>query len=194
MANNKKIGLYFGTFNPIHIGHLIIAESIMEWGDFDKVIFIPSYKPPHKLENISSVYHRINMLKIIIKNKSFFEFSLIDIERKGITYTIDTILELKKKYVDEKKIFFLVGSDSILDFHKWKDYKSILNSCQIVVAPRPKFKIDKISKDIATKIMVADIPMLDISSSEINERLKKKLSITNFVTKEIEDYIFSNLL
>ena len=189
-----KTCFFGGTFDPPHIGHLIVAESIMEWGDFDKVIFIPSYKPPHKLENISSVYHRINMLKIIIKNKSFFEFSLIDIERKGITYTIDTIIELKKKYVDEKKIFFLVGSDSILDFHKWKDYKSILNSCQIVVAPRPKFKIDKISKDIATKIMVADIPMLDISSSEINERLKKKLSITNFVTKEIEDYIFSNLL
>ncbi len=189
-----KICFFGGAFDPPHNGHLNIAESIMKWGNFDKIIFIPSYKSAHKIDNFCSINHRINMLKLIVKNKSFFEFSTIDIERKCITYTIDTIRELKQIYPLQKKIFLLVGSDSVLNFHKWKNYKSILNSCQIIVAPRPKFEIDKISKEITSKIIVAKVPMYNISSTEVNERIKKNLPITNYVTKEIENYIISNLI
>lgn len=189
-----KTCFFGGAFDPPHIGHLSIAQSIMKWGNFDKIIFIPSYKSTHKSDNFSSIYHRINMLKLIVKNKSFLEFSMIDIERKCITYTIDTIRELKQIYPLEKQIFFLVGSDLILNFHKWKNYKSILNSCQIIVAPRPKFEIDKISKEIKSKIIVAKVPLSNISSTEVNDRIKKNLPITNYVTKEIENYIISNLI
>jgi len=189
-----KICFFGGTFDPPHIGHLIIAQSIMEWGSFDKIVFIPSSKSPHKMNNISSEIHRINMLKLIIKNKIFFQLSLIDIERVGVTYTIDTIRELKKKYISQEKIFILIGSDLILDFEKWKDYKLILNECQIIVAPRPRFVIENIPQKILSKIIIADIPMFDISSLEIKNRINKGLPINYFVTKQVKDYIFSENL
>ena len=189
-----KICLFGGTFDPPHLGHLIIAQSIMEWGSFDKMVFIPSFKPPHKMNNISSQIHRINMLKLIIKNKNFFQLSLLDIKRGGVTFTIDTIRELKKKYNSQENIFFLIGSDSILDFENWKDYKLILNECQIIVAPRSRFEIEKIPQNILSKIIIANIPMFDISSSEIKNRINKGLPINYFVTKEIKDYIFSENL
>ena len=120
---NKKIGIMGGTFDPIHNGHLFIAEQVRIKYNLDKVLFIPSGRPPHKDGlNVSEAIHRYNMVNLAIASNDYFFSSLIEIDRKGNTYTIDTLKQLKTVYLDSE-IYFIVGYDTIETIHTWKDYE-----------------------------------------------------------------------
>ena len=189
-----KICLFGGTFDPPHIGHLLIAQTVFEAENFDKILFIPAYTPPHK-NNITPVKHRIEMVKLAISDNPNFEYSDADIIRKGVSYTIDTIIDVKQKSgLKNDEVFYLIGSDSLIDLKNWKDSKEILNECNVIVAIRPGFRPSDIPHWILQKVHFANIPRFELSSSKIRSRWVKDLTIRYMVTLPIWEYINKNNL
>jgi nicotinate-nucleotide adenylyltransferase len=187
-----KICLFGGTFDPPHIGHLLIAQTICEAESFDKILFIPVNIPPHKSVN-TILEDRLNMLEIAIDDNPNFEISDIEIKRGGVSYTIDTIRTIKKQYnISSNKISYLIGSDSLLNFHNWKDPEKILEECQIIVAIRPGFRPSDIPAWILHKIQFANIPRFEISSTNIRSRWVEGKTIRYLVTLPVWEYINKN--
>ena len=189
-----KICLFGGTFDPPHIGHLIIAETIKESERFDKMIFVPAFHPPHKDDsNLSSIEDRLEMLRLSVNHDDTFELSDIEIERGGISYTIETIRELKSRYdLTKRHIYFLMGSDALVQFHDWKDHVSILKECRVLVATRPGFRSSRISPDIMAQIRFANMPQFEISSSQIRRRVRQRQTIRYMVLDHVWEYIQKN--
>ena len=189
-----KICLFGGTFDPPHLGHLLIAQTVFEEENFDKILFIPAYNPPHK-KNITSINHRLKMLKIALDDNPNFEISDLEIRRKGVSYSIDTILSIKNQFNGKKdRIYYLIGSDSLQELESWKDSKKILNMCQIVVAIRPGFRPSDIPSWILHKIRFANLPRFQISSSNIRKRWINNKTIRYMVTQPVWEYIEKNKL
>jgi len=189
-----KICLFGGTFDPPHIGHLLIAQTVYEAENFDKILFIPAYAPPHK-NSITPMNHRIEMVKIAISDNPNFEISDVDIVRKGTSYTIDSIVDIKRNYkLTNDEIYYLIGSDSLIDFKNWKDSKEILDECNVIVAIRPGFRPSDIPHWILQKVHFANIPRFELSSSKIRSRWVKDLTIRYMVTLPIWEYINENNL
>ena len=189
-----KICLFGGTFDPPHIGHLLLAQTIFEEESFDKVLFIPAYQPPHK-NNISPVKDRVNMLKLAVKENPNFEISEIELDRGGVSYTIDTIKALKDELkISNESCYYLMGSDTLLDFHSWKKPREILNECRVIVAIRPGFRPSDLKPWILHKIHFSNIPRFEISSSNIRERWTKNKTIRYMVTLPVWNYINKNKL
>ena len=189
-----KICLFGGTFDPPHIGHLLVSQMVCEVEEFDKILFIPAYNPPHKI-NISSVEHRTNMLKIAINGNPKFEFSDIEVKREGISYTIDTIRALKQEMkLTSNNCYYLVGSDSLVDFHTWREYKAILDECQVIVALRPGFQPSDISHWVLHRIRFANIPRYEVASTTIRKRWINNETIRYMVTLPVWNYINENKL
>ena len=189
-----KICIFGGTFDPPHIGHLLIAQTVCEAETFDKVIFVPANKPPHK-KKISDVGDRLAMLSLAIEGNPNFEISDLEIRRGGISYTIDTLRSIEKNVIDaEDKLFYLIGSDSLLDLEFWKDPKEILKKCNVVVAIRPGFRPSDIPAWILHRIQFANIPRFEISSSNIRKRWRENKTIRYLVTLPVWEYINKNNL
>lgn len=195
MKFKNSIILFGGTFDPIHFGHLILAEYAKEFIDAEKVIFIPCYRPPHKINyKLSSWRHRLNMVRLAIQNNKDFELSTFEIERKGISYTYITINYFSEIYKDKnKKLYFLIGYDSLLELHTWQNYKDILKKIDFLVGDRLiEKKKKKLPSFLKGKVTFFDSPIIEISSTEIRERIKNSLSIKYLVPKEVESYIIKN--
>ncbi|MCT4543973.1 MAG: nicotinate-nucleotide adenylyltransferase [Vallitalea sp.] len=199
--NNKVVGIMGGTFDPIHHGHLIVAEYVCSELNLDKIIFIPSGKPYLKSnKKVSQTKHRLNMTKLAIIDNNKFEISTIEIDRKGNTYTVDTIESLNKEY-PLTTFYFIIGADSLFDLQKWKNHNKLFNICNFIVVNRGgtcsysmlKNKIDELAKFNA-KITLVHIPDIQISSSEIRTRVKDNLSIKYLLPEKVEKYILDNTL
>jgi nicotinate-nucleotide adenylyltransferase len=189
-----RIGIFGGTFNPPHIGHLIVAEHVRNELSLDKIIFIPSFISPHKNEGEESLsLHRLNMTKMAIAGNIYFDCSDIEINKNNISYTVETLEIFREKYSDDK-LFLLIGMDNYLTFHQWKEPQKILELSALAVMNRPKFpKI--INEVIGTKnVMFVDVPDIDISSSDIRERIIQEKSIRYSVPTTIEEYIYTHNL
>lgn len=184
-----RICLFGGTFDPPHIGHLLIAQTVCEADDFDKILFIPANKPPHKKVN-TSLEDRLAMLNIAVEGNPNFEISDVEIRRGGISYTIDTVKMVKEEIDRENdEIFYLIGSDSLMDFRNWKDPRGILDECKVVVAIRPGFRPSDIPAWILHRIQFANIPRFEISSTNIRHRWVENKTIRYMVTLPVWDYI-----
>jgi len=191
-----KIGIFGGTFNPPHYGHLIVAEFIREEVGLDKIIFIPCSIPPHKqndeyLSQIASPEHRFEMVKLAIIENKFFEVSDIEIKRGGVSYTIDTINYLTSNFPGEE-FYLLIGADQFAEFHTWRKPEEIVQKVKLIVFNRPGFSVPqtRFSK-FATFIT---IPNIEISASAIRKRIKIGKSIKYLVPQAVEEYIFANKL
>lgn len=191
---NKLI--YAGTFNPIHTGHLIIAEHVREELKADKVIFIPSYKPPHRENDVAPAIHRLNMVKLAINNNKYFELSDIEFKSEEKSYTYNTILNLKKNNPDySQKYKFIIGTDAFNLVNSWYKAEELKSLLEFIVIERPNNsqKIETVNvKEFPYTIIKA--PYIEISSTTIRKRLKAKKSIKYLVTNEVEDYILKNEL
>lgn len=182
----SKVGIYGGTFDPIHIGHLITTQSVLEQRQLDKIIFIPCFISPHKQTIISSSeIHRLNMLKLALAENPKFDFSTYEIDRKGISYSIDTIKEIKK-YYDE--IDLIIGYDNLLVFETWKEPDEIIKLVNLVVLKRIFNKSNSWNRFFENAIFL-ETPTIEISSSQIRERVKKNLSIDYLVPSQVNEYI-----
>ncbi len=192
-----KVCLFGGTFDPPHNAHFIIAEAIRESLDLNKIVFIPAYRPPHKFEikPVTPVEHRIAMLKLCIDDIPQFEYSDIEILRGGVSYTIETIREMKKeKNISTGELHFLIGSDSLAEFKSWKDWENILDESQVIVARRPRFEKSDIDPDILERVMFLNLPRMEISSSEIRARFDSDRMTRFYVPSAVREYIESNQL
>ena len=189
-----KICLFGGTFDPPHIGHLLIAQTVCEAEDFDKILFIPAFTSPRK-KSITPVKDRIEMVKTAIIDNPKFEYSDVDILRGGVSYTIDSIMDVKRKMnLENADIYYLIGSDSLIDFKNWKKPKQILDECNVIVAIRPGFRPSDIPPWILQKVHFANIPRFELSSSKIRSRWVEDLTIRYMVTLPIWEYINQNKL
>ena len=186
-----KIGILGGTFNPIHLGHLVLAKKSISILKLDKIIFIPAYISPHKKETIDILSeHRLNMLKIALKEEKSFEKDTYEIDQKKISYTINTIKYLKNKYKTlNPEFFFLTGADQHKKLHTWKNIDQILSLVTFVIATRPKYKI-KESKYKNIKQII--IPEINISSSLIREKIRENKDISKLTPSKIINYIKEN--
>ena len=196
----SRIGIFGGTFDPIHIGHLIVAEDIRERFVLDRVLFIPSGNPPHKANyNVTPAVHRYSMVFLAVESNPFFEVSRIEMEREGYIYTVDTLAHLKELYGNKTEMFFIIGADIVWDLPKWKEPDKLFRMCEFIAALRPGcgrerllMEIDRLRSQHQAKIIAADAPLIGISSTEIRERVKNGKSIKYFVPKGVEEYIFEN--
>ena len=186
-----KICLFGGTFDPPHIGHLIIAESILSDLDINKIIFIPSSIPPHKpLHSYSSASSRVEMLQISIKGTPAFQISDIELNRPGASYSVDTIKQIKSQMsLSKEELYFVIGGDSLIEFQMWKNPHEILSLAQVIIAPRPSFTKDMVKPEFLEQVQFLDTPQIDISSSMIRERVREKKSIRYYVIPEVLEYI-----
>ena len=198
---NKKIGILGGTFDPIHLGHLILAEAAYDKFDLDKLLIMPSAKPPHKSnKEITDACHRCKMVELVCEDNEHFIFSDYEIMRKGKTFTVDTLTLLKKEN-PENEYYFIIGADSLFNIENWKDPEKILLFSTILVAQRDDFDIEKIENKIEflknkykCKIEIVDIPMIDISSTMLIDKINKNESVKYYVTDKVNDYIVNNHL
>ncbi len=187
----RKIGLFGGTFDPVHNGHLIIAEYLRDELKLDEVWFIPTKLHPFKSSQlISSDYDRMEMLKLAISSNPYFRTSDVEIKRPGVSYTIDTINELNQKYADQSaKFFFFMGMDNVNEFYRWKSPQQILEKCQVVAFGRPGFVPNKHAKPFLHYIQFIQVPLLEISATFIRQRVKEGRSIRYLVPDKVIDYI-----
>lgn len=185
-----KLGVFGGTFNPIHYGHLINAQIIFEDFDLDKIIFVPSKSPVHKeFINGAAGEDRYQMIEYAIEGNSNFEVSRIELDRDTPSYTIFTINELIEDH-KEFEIYLIIGIDSYNEFQTWRDYRNILERVSLIVLQRPNSKIvDLEIQKMSDKIFFAENPPIGISSSKIREHIKKGRSIKYLVPLDVERYI-----
>lgn len=188
-----KLGILGGTFNPIHNAHLIIAEQMRDELKLDKIFFIPTYIPPHK--NISSDYKitdkdRLEMVKLAIKNNPNFELCTYELERKGISYTYHTLKYLYDNFEIDDKIYVIIGADLIPELYLWYKYNEIIEICRFVVFNRNKININSyISEQYPFLQIIKSNIGMDISSTEIRNRVQEKKSIKYLVPNCVENYI-----
>jgi nicotinate-nucleotide adenylyltransferase len=180
-----KIGILGGTFNPIHYGHLILGEQVAGKLKLDRVIFVPAFMPPHKSNrDVISAGPRLKMAELATRENPHFTVSDIEIKRKGKSYTVDTLREIKRKY-PEARLFFICGSDLVSEIPTWKDSDELFKMVQFVLAKRPGFG-KRLSGKQFLKIGVAQV---DISSSLIRDLVKQGRSIRYLTPDSVVKYI-----
>jgi len=187
-----KVGILGGTFNPVHLGHLILAEEARELLSLDKVVFVPTYLPPHKTSRgIAPVEARLTMIQLAIKGNKYFSVSDMEIRRGGKSYTIDTVKEFKKEFAFGG-LFFIIGSDLVGYLDAWKDFNEITKLVKIIVATRPGYPLEDISARMATRhtgVTTMPIRALDISAFEIRSCIRQNSSFRYFVPERVFRYI-----
>ncbi len=181
----QRVGILGGTFNPIHIGHLILGEEAVWKLKLDRVFYIPSYIPPHKDADIASPEDRFSMVNLALEDNPHFEVSRVEIDNKGTSYSVNTLRELKSYFGSEVSLFFIAGSDSLRELFSWKDIDEIFRLSNFVVAERPGYPVEEIPKNIETVV----ITPIEISSSEVRRRIKEGRSIRYLVPDKVREYI-----
>lgn len=195
----KKIGILGGTFNPIHKGHLIMAEEVCQQHHLSKIIFMPTYIPPHKYVNdLAEAHHRYQMIKAAISGKNKFEVSDLEIRREGKSYTIDTVREILHQYGKDCEVFLIMGADSLNELELWKNIKMISQLCHFVIVNRPGFKTEPSARliEIIGSNNILDMERLrieinpvGISSTDIRKKLNDGVEIKDLVPECVETYI-----
>ena len=181
-----KIGVLGGTFNPVHNGHLVLAEEVCKKLRLDKIILIPTNLPPHKKNiNLADTADRYQMLLIATEGRDLFEVSDIEIKKGGKSYTAETLKELRANYGDSAQIYFIVGSDSLGELPAWKNLDEVLRLAKFTVVNRPGFEMAGLPAETET----VEIPSIDVSSTEIRRRVKEGVSIDGLVPKSVKEYI-----
>jgi len=183
-----KVGLYFGSYNPIHIGHLAIANYIVEYNDIEQLWFVISPQNPHKKkENLLADYHRLELVERAFEGDDRFRASNIEFNLPKPSYTVDTLAYLHERYPDYSFVI-LMGSDNLENFHKWKNYEVILENYGIIVYPRQGFDKSKIQNH--KNITVAEgAPLMEISSTFIRNAVKEGKDVRHFMPPKAWKYL-----
>jgi len=198
-ATERRIGVLGGTFDPVHTGHLLIAQKSKELLELDEVIFIPAGQPVFKSDiEISAAQHRLEMLLIATSETPYFNVSTIEIERPGPSYTVDTLVELEAGFDRKTEVYLLVGYDAIIELPSWKEPARLVELCYLVAVKRPGFdEVDVKSLEekipgISDRIIYLNAPCIDISSTEIRTRVEQGMAVGGLVPDSVEHYIAEN--
>ena len=183
----KKTGLFFGSFNPIHHGHLIIASYMLEFTDLDEVWFVVSPQNPLKeKKNLLADYHRLALVNLAIEDHYRFRASSIEFKMPKPSYTIDTLTWLDEKY-ENRDFIVICGTDIFPSFHKWKNFSAILDQYKLYVYPRPGYAIGEYGSHPSVKVYNA--PLMEISSSFIRKAIKEKKNLHFWMPPKVYEYI-----
>ena len=196
LENCKRVGILGGTFNPVHLGHLFMAEYAREAIGLDAIMFIPAGVPYMKTtKDVLPGEIRMAMLDLSIRDNNFFISSDMELKREGNTYTYETLTSLKKEYPDIE-FFFIVGADCLFSIENWKEPEKIFEQCTLVAASRNhalendlKSKKLELEDKFHAKVILLDFPTIDISSTEIRKRVKEGKSIRYMVPDTVLEYI-----
>ncbi len=194
--NYNKIAIMGGTFNPIHIGHLVAAEAVRQELGIERVIFIPTGNSPHKENDPMYNEHRYLMAVLATVTNPYFEVSRMEIDRTGKSYTVDTVKELRYMCSKDCEIYFITGADAIEQILTWKDPEELLSICRFVAVTRPGYDKTRLEKTINTlkkkykgNIVFLEVPALSISSTDIRNRVVANKTIKYLVPDSVENYI-----
>ncbi len=196
-----KVGILGGTFDPIHYGHLFIAENARHCFELDKVIFIPTGKPPHKsLLNVTDKAHRYAMACLAVKGNPHFEVSGIEVSKDEVCYAVDTMTALKDMMPDAD-FYYIVGADSLYDMVHWKNFKRLAKLFKVVSINRMTSKFVDVEEYIKTitekygfEVRTLEMPIIEVSSTEIRRRVKESLPVKYMLPESVERYIKKNKL
>ena len=195
-----NIGIFGGTFNPVHNGHVKLAESVCNKISFDKLFIIPTKIPPHKYAlELASEQDRLTMCRLAFDNDEKYTISDYEIKQSGKSYSINTLKYLKQLFPDDT-LYLIMGSDMLLMFNQWKEYKEIVKLANLVVIARHDEDIKKIKdyqpfiKDIGGNCIIVDVIPYDISSSQIRKMIKQNEEIACYLPEKIVKYIYSKKL
>ncbi len=191
-----KTGVLGGTFDPAHLGHLKLAETVRLRLDLDEVLFVPAGQPYLKETRvITPARHRVAMVRLAIKDYPHFKLSLSEVERTGPSYTVDTMAELRKGLKEGDEFFFILGWDNLMALPQWREPARLIELCRLVAVPRvgyPVPDLESLGKSIpgiASKVIVLFKPVINISATVIRERVARGLSLSQLVPKSVAGYI-----
>jgi nicotinate-nucleotide adenylyltransferase len=183
------IGLYFGSFNPIHIGHLIVANHVVEHTDVDKVWFVVSpHNPLKDSHTLLNEYDRLHLVNLAIENNPKFRASNVEFHLPKPSYTIDTMTYLTEKFPLER-FSIIMGADSFQNIHRWKNFEQLCATYSFIIYNRPGFDIED---TLGARLTILDAPLLQISSSSIRRQIKESKSIKYIVPQVVDEYIKAN--
>lgn len=183
-----------GTFDPIHTGHLVIAEEARIRFDLDEVVFVPAAVPPHKKRaDLSPAEDRYAMALLATASNPYFSVSRIELERPGPSYTIDTVRQFRAQQGADAQLYFLTGADAILEILTWRDPEALARECRLIAAARPGYDLEQIGRRLPDNIRAAVdtlvVPGVDVSASEIRRRVRAAVSISYLTPEPVIDYI-----
>lgn len=185
------VGLFFGSFNPIHTGHLVIANQLVEYTDMEQIWFVVSPQNPLKVkESMLNEYDRLYMVEQAIEDNFQFRANNIEFTLPKPSYTVDTLIYLSEKYPDHR-FSLIMGADNLATFHKWKNYETILKHYHVYVYKRPGYPAPQAPEKFLNSVHIVEFPQLDVSASYIRQSVKQGISIRYLVPEKVREYIES---
>jgi nicotinate-nucleotide adenylyltransferase len=188
LASIRRLGILGGTFDPIHLGHLAIAEEVRGWQRLDAVLFIPAGDPPHKPHEQASAEHRARMVELAIADNPHFHLSRMELERPGVSYTVDTLRALRDRLPDTE-LFFILGADAAMEFFSWREPQAIMALAQVVAVSRPGFPEDALHRARAAGMLATLAPAVAISSTELRARARHGWSLRYLMPDPVAAYV-----
>ena len=195
----RRIGVFGGTFDPVHYGHLVIAEEVHATLQLAEMVFVPTGQPPHKTnEEITAAEHRVKMLELAIASNPYFSISRVDVDRPGPSYTVDMLQLLRKQWGEQTAIYFIIGSDSLEDLLSWYDPAGILEQLtHLVAVRRPGYsesdayynRLETRLPGIKQRLLIVDAPQFDISATDLRKRVAEGRPIKYQTSESVESYI-----
>jgi len=191
-----NIGVLGGTFDPIHDGHIIVADEARTRLNLVEVLFVPAGQPWLKMDSpISATEHRLQMVHLAIANRPYLKLSRAEIERAGPSYTVDTIAELQAQYGTSDELFFILGCDNLAQLHRWHEPARLIELCRLVSVPRPGYSLPDLKSlealipGLSRRLILLDKPEVDIDATGIRERVVQGLSVRHLVPEKVDEYI-----
>lgn len=196
----QRIGIMGGTFDPIHYGHLYIAECARYRFKLESVVFIPAGEPAHKhRKNIVDAFHRLEMTRLAVQSNPFFSLSDIEVKRCGPTYTVDTLEHLHQETGETTEFFFITGADAIIEILTWKDVNRVFELCQFIAVTRPGYSLDKMQEVLSqleprfhSKIHIHETSGIMVSSTEIRQSIARSEPVRYLLPEKVEQYILAH--
>ena len=196
----RKVGIMGGSFDPIHFGHLVVANEVLNIYKLDEIIFVPAGNPPHKNGLKADSFHRLLMVNMAVLTNDKFSVSDLEIKNSEKSYTLNTLREFHKLY-ENTEFYFITGTDALINLPNWYESEELLKICRFIAVSRPgismeeaKSKISEIQKKLGGNIEMLQVPMLQISSTNIRKRFKMGISAKYLLPETVEQYIIKNEL
>lgn len=188
----RRIGVWGGSFDPVHIGHLILAQEAVAACTLDRMIWMPSGSPPHKQGPVASAEDRLKMVSAAISGHPVFEVSPLEIERSGKSYTLQTLRDLREQVAPDDRLCLLIGADNAVDFPNWYQPEAVLELAEVVVFRRPGFGDDAVDAGLSGRMQFLDSPLIEVSSTEIRARVQAGKPVRYWVPDAVQEYIEVN--
>lgn len=184
-----KLGIFGGAFNPPHIGHLIVAESVRDQLQFEKILFVPSANPPNKHDrSVAPAADRLHMTGLAVQGNNAFALSDIETQRGGISYTIDTVNTLIAQH-PKARLSLIIGADNLLEFDTWRSPEDILSKVDLVAMTRPGFTLEGDNRRFSKFVTFVHVPQIGISGTEIRRKVKMGRTIRYLVPQAVQEFI-----